>query len=681
MTAKTGDITTTRHRSIGSDIRHETVVSGDYLVLDSDQDIVVTGQVAPVTITLPPTLVAGRAITVRDEGGFAVAFPVTVSGNGNLLNGAPTQTLLTANAMLSIIGGSTQWNGAFANAGPVSASFLQLTGAGPFAMSSTPTDTIGIDPTGNDTVLNLPSLAGVASGKQVTIENNGAGIDGITPTGSVVLLRNGTNVIGNAAIFSRLYAGGSIHLQANVTAGRWEITGFEPGSGDIVNFVDTVAGLDTNPGTALLPVKSYDGALGLLPTSHKGLCRATCVATVAGAIIKFFGTVASNGCVFPPHPVGSFAEPFTLIGLFADSGLGSRTASAVSVLAGAAGVLITDSGVVTGVTDTFAGYRFRVTSGPATGTRAAIATNTAGAGGTFLLLVPTLAGFSAIADTYVIELPATGLQHGGANAFRPHGPDALGFYGLQTPFLDFQPSNGAVIAMESCWFGSGFYRNHVILVLGQLRASFSHEGIGVQGQGQVGVLEEMTNGACTLVAAPNISKYCEINGSFVTRGGPFTWSLNHETSVIFSASYGGKFTIAGECSLLLLGTVRHRTSGIIITARSKFVALNSDVSGGPVAGAIQLRDRSIILGSGIRGGLGLGGGSSANGGPGIVLDTGSGGSIDATVTITGSVPATNDLLIGLAGSFSQAALTAAGVISDFTVVGPPASTGVFLKRG
>lgn len=437
------------------------------------------------------------------------------------------------------------------------------------------------------------------------------------------------------------------------------------GNDDIVIFANTVTGNDANPGTVALPVKTLDGIVALLPVGHKKLCRAF----VTGPILTWTGIAGNNGCLWPPHPIGGLAEPLTIIGSFVDSGLGERTSTAVSVLAGAQGVLVTDNTIVTGL-DTWQGFRFRATTGAAAGLYAAIATNTVG--GAFTLLVPTLPGF-ANGDKFVVEQPATTLQHNSANALRLHGPDALGLYGLSTAFLDFEPEGSAVVAMESCWFGSGSYKHGVHLVLGNLRAGFGTPGIGSQ-FGYTEVSGQDTNGSCTLIASPNLASGCVIFGSYVSRGGPFTWTLGNATTAFFNAAYGGVFVVSDKCMLTLFGTVRCKSSGVAASGQSELGIRNTDISGGPVAGAVVLTGRSFIIAAGLIN-------SAANGGPGISLDTGSGGSIDAASTITGSVPGTNDLAIGLAGNKSQAQLTAAGVISDFTIVGPPASTGVYLKRG
>jgi len=446
----------------------------------------------------------------------------------------------------------------------------------------------------------------------------------------------------------------------NSTTARWGSLA-SVGNEDVIIYVNTVTGNDTNPGTAAAPVKTFAGISALLPTTHRGLCRAYIQDTVASLLdMDLPGSNLVNAAWFPPHPMGATAEPFTLIGKFLDSGLGTRTSTTISVLANSAGIVVTDSSLAIGL-NAYQGFRFRVISGPETGKYAAIAANTVG--GAFTLLLPPWALPLFVAgDKFVIEQPATTLYNPTGALFQ-QGPEAFGLYGVKA-YWDNECSNGARVAMESCWGGPRFGRGNVTYVLGNLRAGYNVLGIGSK-VGNFDTTGLDTNGACTMDSTPNQSINCTVVGSFVSVGVGTGWSIASGCYVLLIASWGGVMFVGARAVLHLSGYVRHRSQGISAASMS-YVSINGcDMAGttGLVAAA-----RSYCQAFGLTGSIT---------GTAVRVSSGSRVSMDAASTITGTV---SDFNVGLLGNKSQADLGAAPnlTLSDYTIAG---STGCSLTRG
>lgn len=152
------------------------------------------------------------------------------------------------------------------------------------------------------------------------------------------------------------------------------------------------SGVDTNDGLSAGSPITFTTALARAPKAWGGVNQ---IMMAAGTY-----TVASNMNINPGVPVGS-AEPLTLVGTAADSGLGTRTSTTIS------GVVFTDS-TLSMTTDQYAGYNLRVTSGAASGTIYNIRSNTATA------LTVYAASVSAVTGaTFVIESPGSVISHAG----------------------------------------------------------------------------------------------------------------------------------------------------------------------------------------------------------------------------------------------------------------------------
>jgi hypothetical protein len=331
------------------------------------------------------------------------------------------------------------------------ASFTQFTGAGPFAMSSTPTNTIGVNPAG-DAVLNLPSLATVTDGLRVAVEHNGA-------SGTVVILSNGGDVVGNAAIWARLYIGGSIQLQATVATGRWETIGYDSrnGDADVVIVADSATGNDANPGTSALPVATIAVAVSLWPRTNSAKCRVNLIG--AGPY-----TMPTN--VRPTQPVGPNAQACAIVG-DTQTVAGSGTVNTVT-----SGIIPTNilTPTVGGMTvNAFRGLQLKFTSGALNGQQRPIAKNDA---------TTITAGFSIAGavngDTYQILAPTTVISNA---TTRWTGPGTFLFVQVNfTVFSAVTSVDGSIrLWFDSCEF-SGSTRGFTVFPGAEIVADAVQQG-------------------------------------------------------------------------------------------------------------------------------------------------------------------------------------------------------------
>jgi len=92
--------------------RHITQISSGstYSVLDSDDYIAVTTLSAAFQINLPASPILGDTYEVKDATGNAVTFNITISGNGNNIDGAGTFVLTQAYAAATFTYTGTQWS-------------------------------------------------------------------------------------------------------------------------------------------------------------------------------------------------------------------------------------------------------------------------------------------------------------------------------------------------------------------------------------------------------------------------------------------------------------------------------------------------------------------------------------------------------------------------------------------
>jgi len=368
---------------------------------------------APLSIGAANVESVGGALTLARSDHQHQGVHSIAPGTGLSNSGTATDPVLNNTGVLSVTAGTnvtitgTAAN-PIVNAGIGQGTFTQLTGAGPFAMSSTPTDTIGVNPTG-DAILNLPALAGVQDGRRVTIEHNGG-----SATSSVIILPNGADVIGNAAIFSRLFFGGSVQLQANVATGRWELLEYVSGMPTSPGYFVASTGSDAQPGTLTAPLATPQEAARRIGES--------------GALIQSSITLVDT-VNMGANPNLSFAPP---------TGNAIPTMVQGSSVVDLAGVVVTggtigtSSGTVAGATFITTANRtlnqdrgkiLEVKTGPNAGTRYPIESNTAGPNTVYtvparLALAPTAANTVDIRSRvggltwtgeFVLDIPGGGI--------------------------------------------------------------------------------------------------------------------------------------------------------------------------------------------------------------------------------------------------------------------------------
>lgn len=87
-----------------------TTVTGTYSVLATDENLIVTTNAAPFTITLPGSPSAGDFYLVKDGVGNSATNNITVSGNGNNIDGSSNYSLNINYGAIGLMYNGTQWN-------------------------------------------------------------------------------------------------------------------------------------------------------------------------------------------------------------------------------------------------------------------------------------------------------------------------------------------------------------------------------------------------------------------------------------------------------------------------------------------------------------------------------------------------------------------------------------------
>jgi hypothetical protein len=83
------------YAQLGSFITTVTPITTSYTVISTDCTIAVGAIVAPITVTLPATPSVGRVIYVKDVTGVGATQNITISGNGNTIDGSATSLIST----------------------------------------------------------------------------------------------------------------------------------------------------------------------------------------------------------------------------------------------------------------------------------------------------------------------------------------------------------------------------------------------------------------------------------------------------------------------------------------------------------------------------------------------------------------------------------------------------------
>ena len=84
------------------------VTTASYSAKNSDAHIFCDG--LAMTITLPNPAYHGEIHTIKDASGAAGTNNITVSGNGNTIDGAATQTINTNYGKLTLAWNETEWS-------------------------------------------------------------------------------------------------------------------------------------------------------------------------------------------------------------------------------------------------------------------------------------------------------------------------------------------------------------------------------------------------------------------------------------------------------------------------------------------------------------------------------------------------------------------------------------------
>jgi hypothetical protein len=90
--------------------RHITSTTISYLVLATDDIIAVGTTSAGITVTLPASPTAGDAFDVKDTVGLAATNNITISGNGNDIDGASTFVISTNYGSVTLVFNGSEWN-------------------------------------------------------------------------------------------------------------------------------------------------------------------------------------------------------------------------------------------------------------------------------------------------------------------------------------------------------------------------------------------------------------------------------------------------------------------------------------------------------------------------------------------------------------------------------------------
>jgi hypothetical protein len=85
-------------------------VPGNVQVLNTDYTVVIKKTVDQITtVYAPSNPTSGQRFQVKDGNGHSVSFPITVDGNGFLIDGSPTIVLNTGYEALELTFDTTQW--------------------------------------------------------------------------------------------------------------------------------------------------------------------------------------------------------------------------------------------------------------------------------------------------------------------------------------------------------------------------------------------------------------------------------------------------------------------------------------------------------------------------------------------------------------------------------------------
>jgi hypothetical protein len=88
---------------------YSAVTTNVTLSTGSSYVILANSPSAIITITLPLTPLNGQVFKIKDIGGQALTYPVTVAGNGLNVDGSPNATINTNYGALELLYNGTNW--------------------------------------------------------------------------------------------------------------------------------------------------------------------------------------------------------------------------------------------------------------------------------------------------------------------------------------------------------------------------------------------------------------------------------------------------------------------------------------------------------------------------------------------------------------------------------------------
>ena len=80
-----------------------------YQIVSSDFYIMADSTDGPVTLLLPPTPQIGNRFFIKDADGTSGLNPITISGNGNTIDGQPDYTLQNNYAFVGVLFDGSEW--------------------------------------------------------------------------------------------------------------------------------------------------------------------------------------------------------------------------------------------------------------------------------------------------------------------------------------------------------------------------------------------------------------------------------------------------------------------------------------------------------------------------------------------------------------------------------------------
>lgn len=184
-----------------------------------------------------------------------------------------------------------------------------LTGAGPYAILPG-RDEVFISFPNADTTATLPAVQSLLDSTHVLVKTDGTKVITLLPaTGDTI---DGAPAIALRVVLEAPFP--AVLLSVDRASRSWKIISEVDTIGPWDMFVDTVNGNDANPGTAAMPVKTFNGLMAQWPETYKGHFRMYDATTGGASKVEVQPvSLAGTDVVSPPQLVGT-GEPPVFIG-------------------------------------------------------------------------------------------------------------------------------------------------------------------------------------------------------------------------------------------------------------------------------------------------------------------------------------------------------------------------------